>query len=210
MDMRKEERRTPPKRLGHCRRAALGLLSLIGALALLGGPVMAQVTPLADTKVRMEPDSPTFVRVIGVTVRAQYVFDMTGYEFTIRFDPQRLQVVDEDPLTSSIDIGAGKIFTGKQTYAFTQVNNETGVLTYSVTALRDSVSGSGSLARIRFRALTEGASELTFDVSKCELTRRRTDQDPNPKLEADWFGATVTAVSGYELALPLTMARAGS
>lgn len=192
-----EHRATSPHpRLLRSPLRILVMVFLVMLLLLsLSGRTAADAEPLANTKVELNPSDGVVIGSRIVTVRARYVIEMIGYQFRLSFDPNLLEVVD---------IQGGSIFQGKQYMEFPTIDNENGVVTYAVTLFQQgaSVSGSGSLAEITFRAKRLGKSGLAFDRQYSTLKRRPTQFDPNPVMETDWSDGSLTAIEGMQLFLP--------
>src|SRR3989344_453387 len=82
---------------------------------------------------------------------------------SLRFNPNILQVVDSDSLTAGVQIAAGNLMSLTITNS---VNNTGGSIQFSQLATPGSTfSGSGTLATITFRAVSIGASNVTFDFT---------------------------------------------
>lgn len=195
MEFKRQAIPTHPRHLRSPLQILAMVLLVILLLLSLSGKTAAEARPLANTKVELEPSDGVLLDSRTVTVRARYVIEMIGYQFRLTFDPNLLEVVDLRP---------GSIFEGKQYMVFPTIDNEHGVVTYVVTLFQQgvSVSGSGSLAQIVFRAKGLGRSELVFDRQYSALKRRPTQFDPNPVMETDWLDGSLTAIEGMQLFLP--------
>ena len=88
-----------------------------------------------------------------------------GAEVQVVFDPAQVEVEDADPDWPGIQIELGPLFDPEnRSIALNRVDNEVGRIDIALTLLNPAppINGGGILARIPFRCLEEGASELAF------------------------------------------------
>ncbi|MDE0043708.1 MAG: cohesin domain-containing protein, partial [Candidatus Poribacteria bacterium] len=92
-------------------------------------------------------------------IRAENVFDLAGWQFDIAFDPARLEAlgVNEGDFLKS-DGGTTFFQSGR-------IDNAAGKITGLIAGRisEGGVSGSGSVVQVRFKAKSEGETELTLD-----------------------------------------------
>ncbi len=105
------------------------------------------------------------VRIIADTGGA----DVDGIDIHyLRFDHNKLEVVDSDPNLQGVQIKAGSLLP---TTVVNLADNTSGRIDFSQISLGgDSFSGSGILATIKFKVLTDGAANVNFDFSLGETS----------------------------------------
>ena len=115
-----------------------------------------------------------------ISVRVEDVQNMYGMEFHLSFDPNVVEVVDADPSKPGIQIQPGD-WLKNSFAAVNKADNTTGKIDYAVTLLNPapSVSGSGIIATITFKAKADGTSPLKID--KAILATRQATE-----IKADW------------------------
>lgn len=119
--------------------------------------------------VRFDPSS-TQVAVGQTTtmnVRVENIANLFGFETTIRFDPNIVEVVDADAGTAGVQIGVGNMFPtdpAKVHVVQNSVDNATGQINFAVTLLAPTpaLNGSGNVAVIQFRGKAAGTTPTTF------------------------------------------------
>ena len=91
-------------------------------------------------------------------IRAEDVFDLAGWQFDIAFDPAILEAIDVSE-GDFLETDGGTTF-----FQSGRIDNAAGKITgLSAARLTDGgVSGSGSLLQVRFKAKSEGESELAL------------------------------------------------
>ena len=141
--------------------ATLGLLHLLTA----GATARAQETAC----VSIVPEAQT-VPVGGETeleIRASNVNNLYGVELHLTFDSELVEVIDADPVRDGIQVNTGDLLAPGMTegIAVNQAYNSQGRIDFAVTLVADdeAVSGSGTLATIGFRCVTEGTAEIRFE-----------------------------------------------
>ena len=131
-------------------------------------PVLTALVARAQTaRVLILPESivlaPGGSAVLEVWI--QDVADLYGADLCFSFSPAQLQVEDVDPEAPGVQIAGGSLFN--PAYAFQARNtavNETGSISYTVALMNPApaVNGGGVVARIAFRAIGAGATEVRF------------------------------------------------
>jgi LysM repeat protein len=103
----------------------------------------------------------------SVQLRLENVNNLYGIEAHLTFDASLVQVEDDDPAQSGVQITSGEIPNPEFTVQNT-VDNSNGGLDYAVVQLapRPPASGSGVVATIRFRGVREGSSAIRFSSAK--------------------------------------------
>jgi hypothetical protein len=92
-----------------------------------------------------------------------------GADVEISFDPTILEVVDVDEKQTGIQIEAGKFIDDKKSfYLLHNVDNDKGSIDYALTLLNPAppVQGDGQLARITFRAKSNGTTVISVTKGK--------------------------------------------
>jgi len=96
-------------------------------------------------------------------VRVENIARLAGAEVHLTFDPVLLEVVDADPSMEGAQIVHGD-FLSPDFVVQNTADAATGTIDYAIAtmSLDEAVSGSGVLARIPFRALAEGETQVTI------------------------------------------------
>jgi len=151
-------------------------------------PPTAAGAAVAQTETIIRFNPATTQLGVGATQTVEIVIDnvtdMTGAEIQVQFNPAVLQVVDADTGREGIQIQPGD-FPRPDFVAINEASNTAGTLQYAVVQLSaqaqggdfshirtleeairqlatQAVSGSGVLARVTFRAIADGTSDLSF------------------------------------------------
>ncbi len=163
----------------HIAVVAALLLSLVGGLSSGTTPGQAATpTPVARPKTGMTPPSGPYASVVpdywegnaGQSFTASISLgnmpSIYGAEFHLKFDPSKLQVVDNDPVKPGIQVQNGSFIVPSDPAATIQsVDNINGFVNWAATLLnpQPAVSGAGILANINFSTTSPGWSSLTFE-----------------------------------------------
>lgn len=101
--------------------------------------------------------------VVQLPVSVRNVQDLYGVDFTLDFDPTKVQVEDADPLTPGIQAALGE-FLDPGLLLFNIADNEKGTLRFTMSQYNPSEpkSGSGILLVISFVGKAEGESVLNI------------------------------------------------
>jgi len=137
---------------------------LLSLFALASALPAAQVVAATST-VLLTPAS----QAIGigqsatVTLRAENVESLYGYQVELTFDPAVLQVVDADPAKTGVQVSLG-IFLQADFVQQNNANNTTGRITCVISQLAPTspVTGSGDLLTITFQGKADGQSTIAF------------------------------------------------
>jgi len=159
------------------RAVALCACLLVGISVYLAAVVVAGVlSPQegsrlnADTIIRCQPvnASGPADTTLDVDIYVENVAELYGTDVRLSFDVSVAQVVDADAGTSGVQIQPLNGFLAPDFVIRKMADNTAGTLWYAVTQLNpnESVSGSGSLARISFRALKPGTFTMPFTYQK--------------------------------------------
>ncbi len=106
-------------------------------------------------------------QVADVTAAVGDVSGLYGAELRLSFNPDVLQVVDADEVISGTQITLGQ-FPYPDFVAKNEADNTAGTVWYAVTQLapREPVSGSGTMATVRFRAKAAGAGNVRISFAQ--------------------------------------------
>ena len=149
------------------------VLALLGSLAPLSGTLAAVDTPVCPSGCTrssgaMRIDSAANVQAgadVTIAISLENITNMYGLEVTLAFNPAILQVQDDKPGTVGVQIQPGE-FPNPESYFVAQnaADNSAGTVAYAVSLLSPSpaATGSGVVARIRFKALAAGTSSITI------------------------------------------------
>ncbi|MGD0116132.1 MAG: cohesin domain-containing protein [Dehalococcoidia bacterium] len=158
---------------GHRSVVAVGVVVLLAAMAGLSlSPPLSPRTSAQDTVMVLDPGSAQVDSdgILDVDVVISNASNLYSASFHLSFDPSILEVVDADLDHSGVQIFPGN-FPGPWdqpgTVQANQAENGPGTIDYDFTLVdgATSVSGGGTLARIRFHAIGTGTSALTFDTA---------------------------------------------
>jgi hypothetical protein len=146
------------------RHPFITIISIIGLLVLLWP---ANVWAQGPT-IRFVPSTttPKVGDMVNVDIRVENVSNLYGAEVHVAFDHTRLEVLDDDPAQTGVQILPGSFFpkSDPSYVAVNRADNAAGTIDYAITLLapESPLNGSGTLATIRFAANTEGTAALTF------------------------------------------------
>lgn len=149
------------------RRFAIAVLFLAGALLALGISVSAKAGPTMT--LRASTTTPQVGDTVNVDIRVENVTNLYAADIQLKFDAALLQVLDDDLSKSGIQILPGSLFpqTEPNFVVVNLADNAAGTIRFAITLLApaDPVSGSGTLATIRFAARTAGTAQVTWQAS---------------------------------------------
>ena len=143
----------------------------IALLVLLAVPSGAaakppDAVPAAGPVVRCEPVSITGLAngVVTADVYIQDVVALYGADVQLSFDASIVQVLDENPNTSGIQIQPLASFLQPGFVILNAADNVAGTIRYAATQLNPTLpaTGSGSLLRFRFQPLRSGTFTMEF------------------------------------------------
>jgi hypothetical protein len=103
-----------------------------------------------------------------IEVRVADVDNLFGVEFHLSFDADMIEVIDADPVADGIQISPGDLLVpgvSANITSLNQVNNGQGMIDFAMTLVAGDmpVSGSGVLANIGLRRLSQGTAEIIFE-----------------------------------------------
>lgn len=135
-------------------RITLRLLLALAASSLIASQVLA--TPV----VRVSPatTTPTIGQSFQVNLLGEDFIDLYAYNFTLSFDPARLQAVSVDEGSLLVSAGATFFIPGV-------IDNINGNISFTGNTLMSAIpgaNGNGTLAIMGFEAIAEGASPLSL------------------------------------------------
>ena len=157
----------------HLLLATTLVLVLLGSLLPLSEAMAAVNTPACPSGCTrsggtLRIDSASNVQVgadVTIAINLENITNMYGMEITLAFNPAILQVQDDKPGTVGMQIQPGE-FPSPDSYFIAQnaADNSAGTIAYAVSLLSPSpaASGSGVVARIRFKALAAGTSTVSI------------------------------------------------
>jgi LysM repeat protein len=137
------------------------LLCLVALASVLpGAQVLAQTSSVV-----LIPVSQTIAvgETTTVTLRANNVTSLYGYQVELAFDPAVLQVVDQDSAKTGVQVALGS-FLSPDFVQQNNADNSTGRITCVVSQLAPTqpVTGSGDLLVITFEGKANGQSTITY------------------------------------------------
>jgi len=196
-------------RFARTRAVTKSLLVGLLVVLMLAAPVSA-ATP-AGAVATVDVYSPDPVGLVGghvkANVRIGHVGYLFGYQFTLHFDPDILQVEDSIPTLGGVQIDDGDVFEGKQSATLQTIDNGTGEIVFSnsLVGIGDFVTvpapNTALLAEITFKVVGPGTSPLTFDQTPG--TNAVSDRDALP-IASEWTDGSVQGVVPREkLYIPL-------
>lgn len=150
-------------------RSAVIALTLV--LVTLGLPQ----TSAAGPQTLFHPDPPSLGLKSGEQGKISFRVDdadaMYGIEFHLSFDPNIIEIVDNDASKPGIQIAPGD-WLKNSFVAVNKADNAAGKIDYAVTLLNPAppVSGGGMIATVTFKAKTNGTSPLK--IQKAILATR--------------------------------------
>lgn len=103
-----------------------------------------------------------------VAVEVQDAFEMYGFDISLNFDPDAVEVVDVDDRIDNVQMGFGT-FLDSGFQLMNLADNAAGTLRFAMTQVTPSPpkSGSGTLFVVTFRAKVAGATpQLAFDAAE--------------------------------------------
>lgn len=120
---------------------------------------------------------------VQVPVSIRNVKDLYAVDFTLKFDPALLQVVDADPNTSGIQSSLGE-FLDPGLLLFNLADNTQGTIHFVMSQYNPSEakSGKGSLLLVNFQGVAEGVSPL--EVISVTLSTREGVEIPSKGFNA--------------------------
>jgi hypothetical protein len=147
-------------------------MAVLVALTLMPLPGQAQ-TP-APAAVRMAPASAQVAagETVDVAVEVVDVQNLYGFDVTVTFDPQVVEVVDADPNLAGVQVAQG-LFLDPGFAVINAADNAAGSAHFVMTQLNPSEpkSGTGSLIVVKLRGKVAGASS-TLTLANPQLARR--------------------------------------
>jgi len=146
----------------HVFGAILGLISLLAWPAAAQGPATVGLEVL-NTSVQVGD-------TINVNIRIGNVTNLYAAEVHLTFDAALLQVLDDDEVQAGVQILPGSLFPStRPSYVVrNQADQSTGTIDFAMTLLDPAmpISGSGTLATIRFSARQAGTAVLHWTAIK--------------------------------------------
>lgn len=196
-------------RFARTRAVTKSLLVGFLVVLMLAAPVSA-ATP-AGPVASVDVYAPDPVGLVGGNIKANvrigHVGYLFGYQFTLHFDPDVLQVEDAVPSLPGVQIGDGDVFDGKPLSKVETVDNGTGEIVFSnfLVGPGDFVTitapNTALLAEITFKVVGPGTSPLSFDQT--EGTNALSNRDALP-ITSEWTDGSVQGVVPREkLYVPL-------
>ncbi len=107
----------------------------------------------------------TVGELVTVTLKIVEAEDLYGVEVTVAFDPEYLQVVDAQEAMPGVQILPGDFPAPQPPALPNEVNNDTGLITYTTTILGGQAGryGPGILATITFETQKPGTGTMWFE-----------------------------------------------
>jgi len=115
---------------------------------------------------------------LQVPVSVRNVQELYGVDFTVTFDPELVQVQDEDPALPGIQASLGE-FLDPGLLLFNNADNEAGTLHFAMSQYNPSEpkSGEGVILVITFLGITQG--EMQLEVEEVQLANRLGEEIPS-------------------------------
>ncbi|MEW6097252.1 MAG: PQQ-binding-like beta-propeller repeat protein, partial [bacterium] len=132
--------------------------------------------------------------IFDLDIQLANVFRLRRASIYLKFNPGYLEVQDANPSKSGIQITQGPFPAGGYNY-YNLANNGSGTILYKVLLSSGSADGTGTLASIRFKALQNGSTTITFDLGTGTTITELVDPETNPILFTIGTG-TVTIGQG--------------
>ena len=123
----------------------------------------------SQTVVYLEPSALTLApkETSVIQIRIDNAEGLYGFEVHLDFDPNLIQIIDNDQDTSEVQLIHGDVFDVNESFLVSnQVDNEQGSLIYAITQLAPSepVNGDFILLSVPVQATSLGASDLTLSL----------------------------------------------
>jgi len=148
-----------------------------------------------DVTLRFSPARPQLAvgETIETAVEVSSVSDLYGFDITISYDPNIVEVVDFDPDLDGIQVALG-LFLDPGFVIFNQADNDLGQLRLVMTQLNpsESKSGTGNLMVVRFRARQTGETPLLLVAGQLA---QRDGTSFFPELQSDQLTVVTTSAS---------------
>jgi hypothetical protein len=144
-------------------KSALALLLMLAFLSLA---ITAQAAGNPQVLLSTKQDKLKVGQEITVDVLVKASPSIYGADIQVVFDPKMLEVVDADKKLAGVQIEPGKFIDQKKSFFLThQIDNKKGTINYALTLLNPApaVQGDGQLARITFRAKTNGLTIISLE-----------------------------------------------
>ena len=155
------------------RKVYYRLFFAVILMAILASPslmtVQAQSTPAEVGVIESFEVAPGSTIQVPVYIRG--VQELYGVDLTLEFDPDVVQVIDQDPAMEGIQVSLGK-FLDPGLLLFNIADNEEGTIRFTMSQYNPSEpkSGEGILLLISFEGLTE--SKTNLEVTSVSLATR--------------------------------------
>ena len=139
---------------------------LILSLVLLLFPAAASASTTATLSLVPSDTTPEVGDTVTVDVDLAGLDDLYAVQVHLAFDPATLQVLDDNPAESGVQILPGSLFpkSDPSYVVVNQVDNAAGTIDFAITLLapESPLNGQGTLASIRFTARMEGTAEVEW------------------------------------------------
>jgi len=184
---------------------------LVGLLVVLMLAAPASAAKPAGAVASVDVCTPDPVGLVGGNIKANvrigHVGYLTGYQFTLHFDPDVLQAEDSVPAQAGVQIGHGDVFEGRNFSIVQTVDNGTGEIVFSNFLVGPgnfvtiTAPNTALLAQVTFRIVGPGNSQLMFDSTPGVNAVSGRDLLP---IESEWTDGSVQGVVPREkLYIPL-------
>lgn len=178
-------------------RLALSLCWLVGlvGLGLMAASQPAQVHAQSGTTITLSPSAGSVVlnNTIAVDVLVTNYTNLYGADVRLTFDTSKLQVQDDNPFSSGIQVTPGPLLASDSFLnLFNTANNSAGTIQFVITQLAPTpprtCACSGVLFTIHFKGIALGTGAVNFSFEKLA--------DPNgTEIPATTTNGTVTVVN---------------
>ncbi|MEW6608459.1 MAG: FG-GAP-like repeat-containing protein, partial [bacterium] len=181
---------------------ATGLKTLVSATAFFN--------VLCSTRLEIEPKTKIVAKndEFGLDIWLKDVVNLAGLDVFLDFDHNRLEVLDDNPAEEGIQITQGD-FPPQASLLYAGATNTTGQIAYSLILVpaTNTATGSGILARIRFKAKAPGTATISFVFDKPDNRYTVLKDSDNQPIPVTTYGGTVTifeygSMEGYVIIDP--------
>ncbi|MEW6097192.1 MAG: FG-GAP-like repeat-containing protein [bacterium] len=165
---------------------------------------------LCSTRLEIKPESKIVTKgdEFGLDIWLKDVVNLAGLDVFLEFDHNRLEVLDDNPGEEGIQITQGP-FPAEASLLYAAATNTSGQIAYSLILVpaTNTATGSGILAKIRFKAKASGTATISFVFDKPDNRWTVVKDSDNQPIPVATYGGTVTifeygSMEGYVIIEP--------
>lgn len=189
---------------------ALLAATLVSGVAAAGPAPQADPLPTANVRPMLDVALVCVGDVIDVGIHAEKVIALEGFRYRLEFDPTQLEAVDANPDQPGWQIAPGGLLEDRTSYlSNVSVDQVTGVITHTYSIVSGlPVYGTGSIARIAFRAKRSGSAIISFDPTFANALVARVPGEPKGEQPANWNSGEIYASDCLRVYLPVVLKEA--